>query len=172
MDIQANIEHLTRSAAAIRALVENIVDAYARWRPAEGRWSIVEIVCHLADEEREDFRMRFALTLSDPGAEWPSIDPAGVVTTRDYNSRQIESALADFLSERSLSIAWLKSLTDPDLSIVHIHPRFGSMSAGDLLSSWVAHDLLHIRQIARIMHERVAHDASPFSVEYAGPLAT
>jgi hypothetical protein len=42
------------------------------------------------------------------------------------------------------------------------------MAAGDLLASWVAHDLLHVRQIARLRYEYVRKLAAPYGVDYAG----
>lgn len=169
MNIQFFIDQLTRGAVAIRSMVEDLDDAQVRWKPADDKWSVLEIVCHLADEEREDFRMRLELTLSDPRAEWPPIDPAGIVVARAYNSRKLSDALSAYLREREASIAWLTSLDEPDLATEHVHPEFGSMSAGNLLASWVAHDLLHIRQIARVEYQYVEKTAAPYSLEYAGP---
>jgi hypothetical protein len=73
-----------------------------------------------------------------------------------------------FLEERRRSLAWLRGLASPDWSRVHSHPRFGSMAAGDLLAAWVAHDLLHLRQLSRLLYERLREVVHPFKVDYAG----
>jgi hypothetical protein len=163
MELERCAEQLVRSAAAIRALcAEPGCDPYIR--PAPEKWSMVEVLCHLADEEREDFRLRFDLTLHRPDEPWPTIDPQAWVAERAYGSRGLADALADFLAERERSIAWLRSLGRPDLSIARQHPRVGPIHAGDLLLSWLNHDLLHVRQLVGILQAQ----SKPFSSGYAG----
>ena len=50
----------------------------------------------------------------------------------------------------------------------HTHPIFGGLSAGDLLASWVAHDFLHLRQLARLQFQYASLLAEPYSTRYAG----
>ena len=168
-DAQALFLRLPRGAEAIRALVEGIGDEEARWRPPSGGWSILEVVCHVKDEETDDFRQRLRLTLEDPAKEWPKMDPEAWVTERGYQARSLEPELDGLLAERRKSIDWLRHLKAPDWSRAHTHPRFGSMAAGDLLAAWVAHDLLHVRQIARLQYEHARALAAPYKVDYAGP---
>jgi hypothetical protein len=170
MDFASTIEQLRRGGEAIAALVGGIDEAQARWKPAADRWSILEVINHLADEEREDFRTRLEITLRDPSAEWPSLDPEGIVVTRRYNERALTESVLRFEEERLRTLTWLESLVDPQLERSHAHARFGSLAAGDLLASWAAHDLLHIRQIARLELEYLVMRAAPFSTAYAGPL--
>ncbi len=162
------IARLARGAGPLRALVEGMGDEEARWRPPSGGWSILEVLCHLKDEETDDFRQRLRLTLEDPAKEWPPMDPEGWVAERRYQERSLKPELAGFLAERRKSLDWLCGLKSPDWSRAHVHPRLGSMAAGDLLASWVAHDLLHVRQIARIQYEHARALAAPFKPDYAG----
>lgn len=48
------------------------------------------------------------------------------------------------------------------------HPKLGVFHAGDLLSAWVAHDLLHLKQITKRLYQRTVAEAKPFGTEYAG----
>lgn len=169
MTVEEAIEQLTRTGETIRTLVDGIGDDRARWRPSEGRWSIVEVICHLVDEEREDFRMRLDLTLHRPGEPWPKLDPVGIVTERSYNTRSLAASVASFTLEREGSLAWLASLAEPPLDNAYLHPAIGTITAGDLLASWVVHDLLHIRQLARLQYELV-NVATRYSTAYAGDL--
>ncbi len=107
MNLDAARAQLAAHAEAIAALVRPVDGEGARWKPSPEAWTILEVVCHLADEERDDFRTRVALTLQDPTLPWPPIDPGGWVTARDYASRDLGAALADFLAERERSLAWL-----------------------------------------------------------------
>ena len=138
------------------------------WSPSPTDWSLVEILSHLVDEEIEDFRMRLRLTLEDPTAAWPSIDPEGVAESRHYASRSLPSMLTQWRSVRLDSVAWLRSLKHLDVDATHRHAQFGSMTAGDLLASWCAHDHLHLRQIAKRLYELSAVRGDPHHVTYAG----
>ena len=63
--IEAMISPLEASGRSIAAAYEGLDEESARWRPGPARWSLLEILCHLLDEEREDFRRRIALLLED-----------------------------------------------------------------------------------------------------------
>lgn len=73
------------------------------------KWSILEVINHLHDEEREDFRQRLDLVLANPEQTWPRIDPQTWVTSRGYNERDLSSSLNNFFTERENSLSWLNS---------------------------------------------------------------
>ena len=62
----------------------------------------------------------------------------------------------------------LKSLKNPDWTRTKTHPKLGSLSAGDLLTAWAAHDHLHLRQIAKRKWQLVQRDGGEYSADYAG----
>jgi hypothetical protein len=64
-----------RNGVVFKYLFKNISEEQARWKPGADRWSILEVINHLYDEEREDFRKRLALVLDNPDEPWPAIDP-------------------------------------------------------------------------------------------------
>ncbi len=161
------LTRLSASAEAIAALARNISDAQARCKPTPEEWSILEVICHLYDEEREDFRTRVDLSLHKPDADWPPINPVGWVTERGYNRREPAASLEAFLGERRKSLEWLRSLQNPNWETTHTNPR-GLMRAGDVLAAWVAHDHLHIRQLNELHWQYLSLDVAPVSLEYAG----
>jgi hypothetical protein len=163
------IRSLEAGAAAVPALATALSDEQARRAPAPGKWSVVEILAHLADEERDDFRHRVSMTLEDPGQPWPPIDPQGWARDRDYRSRRLAEALDDFRREREASLVWLRSLGAVDWERAYAHPKLGRLQAGDLLAAWAAHDLLHLRQLASTRLALVQAAAEPFSTRYAMP---
>jgi hypothetical protein len=167
MDAHILFSDLANGGQIIRNLVEGTPQAEAEARPEADAWSMLEVVCHLYDEEREDFRQRLDYTLHKPGEKWPPIDPGGWVTSREYNERDLKDALAGFLAERERSLAWLNSLKNPDWEASHEMP-FGVMKAGDLLASWVAHDNLHTRQLVELRRSRLVRLSQPYDVRYAG----
>lgn len=168
MDIAFAITQLRVGGVAFSALFSGWTDAEARWKPDPASWSLLEVACHLLDEEREDFRQRLDLTLHAPDTEWPPIDPEGWVTARSYNSRDLAAVVAELESERQTSLTWLEGLASPDLEQFRRHPQGFTLRAGDLLAAWVAHDSLHLRQIIALRYAIAARGAEPYSVEYAG----
>jgi len=159
---------LQQNAATVQSMVQGATEEQARWKPSPEEWSILEVVNHLYDEEREDFRQRLDLLLHRPGAAWPGIAPSAWVTERQYNARDVAESLEDFLAERRRSLAWLAGLSAPDWQVYREHPQAGRISAGDLLASWLAHDFLHLRQLAGLHWAYVSLLAQPHSTAYAG----
>ena len=167
INIDEITRHLTANAAAIQALVQGISDAQAQWKPNPETWCLKEVMEHIYNEEHIDFRLHIKEYFSDPPHPFgPNNDKW--ITVADHRQ-----ALAGFLSERQASLAWLKDLTSPDWE-VKSSMEFGpehekvTLSAGDVLVSWVAHDYLHIRQINELLFAWNERQAAPFSVQYAG----
>ncbi len=162
------IAALERAAEGFHASLVHVSDEDARWKPPSQNWSVLEIVCHLVDEEREDFRRRIELTLEDSDQPWPSVNPEIWAVERRYSQRDFQTVLQEFVKERKQSVRWLKSLVEPDWFAAYKHPHLGELRAGDLLVSWVAHDQLHFRQIAKRKYEMIKRDSGDFSFAYAG----
>jgi len=148
---------------------KNVSLEQARWRPKPDKWSLLEVINHLWDEEIADFRARLTLMLEDTTKDWLPIDPMGWVIERKYNERDLVESLNGFLNERDASIKWLESLEQPAWDSFKEHPYAGRLSAGDLLTSWIAHDLLHIRQIVNCHLDYYEKESEPFSMSYAKP---
>lgn len=168
MEAEGLIEQLALGGERIAALVAGVSDEQARRRPAPEAWSLLEVVNHLWDEEREDFRVRLNLILHDPAAAWPPIDPKGWVTARGYNDRPLDASVQGFLAERTASLAWLKQLAAPNWDAKVETPWGWSITAGDMLAAWAAHDVLHMRQLVELHWSFTVHLAAPRTTIYAG----
>jgi hypothetical protein len=167
IDLNQVINRMRANSRAVAALASVVTDAQARWKPSPDSWSLLEVVNHLYDEEREDFRTRVDYVLNRPGEQAPPIDPEGWVTERAYNQRDPRESLDAFLREREASLEWLQSLRAPDWDAAYQAP-WGVLRAGDLLFAWLAHDHLHLRQLNELHYAYAAQQAAPYSVEYAG----
>lgn len=167
MDVTHLLHQLTHNANRIAALATDVSDDQARWRPAADAWSILEVICHLLDEEREDFRVRLDITLHTPHLPWPPIDPQGWVSARAYNSRDLSTQLAQFLDERQASLRWLHSLAAPNWEAAYAAP-WGSITAGDLFAAWAIHDTLHLRQLVELHYAYTIQAGRPYDPTYAG----
>jgi len=162
------INQLRVNCEVFKNLFQNVSEDQARWKPAKDRWSILEVVNHLYDEEREDFRKRLELVLSNPDRPWPPIDPEGWVVQRNYNERNLKESAGNFLAEREASLRWLNNQNSPDWQATHHHPQMGPMSAGLLLANWSAHDFFHIRQLADLLFAYLTKQVAPVSLNYSG----
>lgn len=167
MNFDTLYQELTLSTEMIRALTAGLTTAEARLKPDPESWSILEVVCHLYDEEREDFRYHLDAILHRPYEEWPAYDPGQWVIERGYNQRELPDAIAAFFAERAQSLTWLRGLSVADWNVAHVN-QYGSMSAGEMFASWVAHDNLHIRQLVELRRARLSQLTQPFDIRYAG----
>jgi hypothetical protein len=167
------LQHITGrmsdNAETIHSLVKGVSDEQAPWRTAPGKWSLVEVINHLYDEERFDFKVRIDFTLHRPDEQWPPWDPVACVTECKYNERDLAESFDDFMQERRKSLEWLDGLKRADWDKSYEHPVIGELRAGDILAAWLAHDLLHIRQLARLHVDYTVHIVDPYHIRYADP---
>ena len=167
--LQESIRDLAGMPAAVSSLVLGFDDEAWRWRPDDsGAWSLLEIVHHLADEEREDFPLRLRPTLEDPAQPWPPIDPEGWVVSRSYNLAEPAAVLHDFVQARQANLGWLGNLEDPAWDSAYDHPLAGRLSARRLIRCWRAHDLLHLRQLLKRRWQLLEHGLEAGELDYAG----
>lgn len=162
------LDELERNSVVFSTLLTDLSKEQSHWKPAPDKWSLLEVVCHLYDEEREDFRARVRHCLETPLDAMPPIDPPSWVNDRRYAEQNFDERLGAFLEERRVSMAWLKGLEAPDWSSAYQHPKFGAMSAHLFLSNWLAHDYLHMRQIIGIKFAWLK-ETSGEALDYAGP---
>src|SRR5215216_6636897 len=96
MEFNTLYQELRNSTEMIRALLEGITREEARVKPNAESWSILEAVCHLYDEEREDFREHLDFILHRQNEEWHAIDTEGWVTIRNYNEQNFAEMQENF----------------------------------------------------------------------------
>jgi uncharacterized damage-inducible protein DinB len=167
MEFQALYRELANSTEMIRSLLKDIDQEQAQLKPSRGSWSILEVVCHLYDEEREDFREHLDFILQRQHEMWHPISPFAWVKLRKYNERNFKTMQRKFFKEREKSLAWLKQLKNADWNRTYTS-KFGSMRAGDMFASWVAHDNLHLRQLTELRRKHIERITQPYKIQYAG----
>ncbi|MBL7791782.1 MAG: DinB family protein [Saprospiraceae bacterium] len=160
-------QQLERHGNVFKSLLEGLTPDEYLWKQGPEKWCLLEILCHLCDEEREDFRARLRHVLEHPEQALPPIDPVGWVTERQYIGQNYEAKLAQFVAERQASVAWLHTLSEPKWDNAYLHPKFGTMSGHMFLANWLAHDYLHIRQITRLKYDYL-RSISGETLTYAG----
>jgi hypothetical protein len=95
------------------------------------------------------------------------IDPQDWITSRKYNEQNFPEMKELFFKERQKSLEWLSGLSNSDWDITYTS-EYGSVSAGEMLSCWVAHDNLHLRQFVELRRARIENITEPYPIEYAG----
>ena len=167
MKFEILYQELQNSTEMIRAMLAGVTQEEAAVKPNPDAWSQLEVVCHLHDEEREDFRARLQNILSGSNEEFQMINPQGWIIERKYNQQNFVEMQKKFFAERTKSLEWLRSLTNADWEITHTD-QYGSVTAGEMFSAWIAHDNLHIRQLVELRRSRIERIAQPYILEYAG----
>ncbi|MBL7937924.1 MAG: DinB family protein [Flavobacteriales bacterium] len=167
MDRSLLLAQLQHHGTVIKLLLEGLTPLERTRKPAPEKWCPLEVVCHLLDEEREDFRARLHSTLETPEAPWPKIDPAAWVLERRYMEQDFQATLNAFLVERERSLVWLSGQEHAQWANVYIHPKVGPVSCELLLTNWVAHDLHHIRQLINLRYAYLA-GSTTVPLDYAG----
>ncbi len=167
MEHSVLISELQVNQNIIRDLLYGLDNDFYLWRSQPDKWNLLDIVCHLVDEEREDFRYRLKHVLETPQKEMPSINPVTWVTDRKYQEQDYDKTLRKFITERAASLDWLNSLPNPKWDHFYSHPKLGKLSASMFLHNWVAHDYLHIRQILNIKYNYLKFNSTE-PLNYAG----
>ena len=158
-----------RFPVVLDALLKDLDAAAWRARPVLAEWAPVEIVCHLRDEEVEDFGARIRVILAG-GASFAPIDPERWATERRYLDDDGPRALAAFRERRAASLGSMAAITPARLIAAVAHARTGQLSGLDLLAAWVEHDRLHLAQLGAALARAWATRWAPLHTEYAGPI--
>ncbi|HYA89540.1 MAG TPA: DinB family protein [archaeon] len=139
----------------IEKLLKGKSAAKLRKRPAPDKWSIQEIVAHLADTEIVGgWRMR--LILGSPGTPITAFDQDTWVASGHYDKRDPRKCLEQFRVLREANLALLKSLTPEQWKHHGMHSERGEETIEHIVRMFAGHDLNHIAQIERILAPKKA----------------
>jgi DinB superfamily len=138
------------TAKKLAQLIKGVPTAKLRKRPAPDRWSVGEILAHLADAEIVGgFRMR--LILGAPGTPVAAFDQDSWVTSGHYNKRDPRKSVEQFRAVREANLALLKSLTPEQWKHYGMHSERGQETIEHIARMFAGHDINHLRQIERIL---------------------
>ncbi|HEX8737385.1 MAG TPA: DinB family protein [Pyrinomonadaceae bacterium] len=168
MNLQFFVARLAANAKALESLCQHASDEQALWKQSPERWSIHQVVYHLAQTEEKDFRPRLEKTLRAPEENWQPLVASEMRLEKAGGANNLNESLRNFLVEREKSIVWLETIENANWENSHRHNEQLTLAAGDLLASWLAHDYLHIKQIIRLQYDYVNSISAPFKTDYAG----
>ena len=167
MDLKYFSQQLKNNSQAVACLTSELTNEEARWRYEPDKWTILEVINHLYEEEQKDFPLRLKYMLYYPEKTWPSIDPVSWVMENNYNSRDLNESIKNFQDERKKSLEWLKGIKNPNWEVEY-EASWGKIKVGDMFAAWVTHDLLHIRQITNLKRLYYQHKFGNYNSDYAG----
>jgi DinB superfamily len=138
------------TAKSLERMIRGLPTAKLRKRPAPGKWSINEILAHLADSEIVlGFRMRMILAV--PGTPITAVDQDSWVTSGHYEKRDPAKSLDHFRVFREANLALLKSLTPAQWKQHGMHSERGRETIEHIVRIYAGHDINHLQQIERIL---------------------
>lgn len=154
---------LARTPGALDAMLRGLPEAWVTAHEGGATWSPFEIVGHLIHGERTDWMPRVRRIL-EQGESQP-FEPFDRLAQLTASAGQSLPALLDeFAQLRAASLRELTALelSDTDLHRRGRHPELGPVTLRQLLATWVAHDLDHIVQVARVLATQYADEVGPW----------
>jgi hypothetical protein len=138
------------TAKKLERLIKGVPAQKLRKRPAPEKWSVAEILAHLADAEIVGgFRMR--LILGAPGAPIAAFDQDAWVTSGHYEKRDPRKSIEQFRVVREANLALLKSLTPEQWKHYGMHAERGQETIERITQMFAGHDINHLQQIEGIL---------------------
>lgn len=144
---------LTQTPKILETMLAAAPRAAVGWKPNRKRWSISEVLAHLAHVEREGFRVRVEQFLK--GRPLGVYDQNAQAAAGTYSGKKARQSLARFKRERARSLALLRRLPQGTLERRAQHPELGRVSLRQMLHEWAFHDLGHLRQVAELYRAKV-----------------
>lgn len=143
VEVQEDLVHFVANAVA------GMSDSDLRAPEKPGKWSVLQVVQHLADTDLVyGYRVRMILTHDAPAIE--GYDQDAWATALRYNDVRLSDALEQLRILRAANLHLLKSLDEAQLDRYGIHSERGRESVRAIISLIAAHDLVHRNQIERI----------------------
>jgi len=162
-DLPTGLAVLERTPATLRTLLAGLPAAWIGATEGPDSWSPYDIIGHLIHAERTDWIPRARIILAKGvDRRFPPFDR--FAQFRESEGKPLGTLLDELSSLRWENLATLRSwkLTDAQLALTGEHPAFGAVTLRQLLATWVAHDLGHLAQVARVMAKQYRDAVGPW----------
>jgi DinB family protein len=162
-DLELGIPILERTPQTLRAMLGTLPAAWIDATEGPETWSPYDIVGHLIHGERTDWIPRARIILAQ-GSDRHFTPFDRFAQFRDSQGKSLAELLDEFARLRAASLATLAGwrLTETQLALEGEHPEFGTVTLRQLLATWVAHDLGHVAQAARVMAKQYREAVGPW----------
>jgi hypothetical protein len=155
---------LARTPESLGALLEGLSDTWVKATEGEGTWSPYDVMGHLLHGERTEWIPRVRHIMAGETRAFEPYDR--LAQFRESRGMTLQDLVTTFARLRRENIAALAEmgLTQSDLARKGLHPELGEVTLGQLLATWVVHDLDHVAQVARTMAKVYTEATGPWNV--------
>jgi hypothetical protein len=157
------LDLLAATPDVLRGVMAGMSEEDALWKPAPDRFSVAEVLAHLAHSESHCYRARVDRILEEDS---PKIEADDASQHYDqYRDRDPEEDFAHFEEQRETNIEFLRGLPAGVGERTARHSERGKVTLAEILHEWAMHDLGHVRQIAELVRARLIGGAGPFAAD-------
>ncbi len=161
-DIQAPVSLLEKTPVLFETMLRDLPPDLLQWKPAPDRWSISEVLAHLADIEKV-YSERVGRMLAEDLPALQRYEQPGPSDVRAYSRGRAGEHLTGFVAARRASIDALRRAPSSAGSRTGKHSELGMITLAEMLNEWASHDLGHLRQIAELYRAHAFHpNSGPF----------
>ena len=157
------LEILERTPSVLNILLSGIDDEWIMNNEGPDTFSPYDVVGHLVHGEKTDWPVRIKIVLDHGTSKaFDSFDRFAMY--EESKGKTMQQLLNEFEEVRKQNIIWFTSLDlrQPDFDKHGMHPKLGEVTLGNLLATWVVHDLTHIAQITRVMAKQYKTEIGPW----------
>ena len=162
-DLTRSLEILERTPGVLRALLEDLPEAWTAPNEGPDTFSAFDNVAHLAHLEGTSWIQSAEMILEDGAATTlPPVDR--FAHEEESEGTSLGELLDAFAERRGENLATLRAwdLTEEQLDFPAEHPAFGRVRLRQLLAAWTVHDLSHLGQIVRVMSKQYREGVGPW----------
>lgn len=164
-DLSHTMALLSRTPAALDALLRDLPDEWTLRNEGENTWSAYDIVGHLIHGELTDWMPRARRILEFGEAK--AFEPFDrLAQERDSKGKSLSELLGEFARLRSENLGALRALKlgPEELARRGRHPVLGVVTLSQLLATWAAHDLSHLHQLSRVLANQYRDAVGPWTL--------
>ncbi|MBS1816084.1 MAG: DinB family protein [Acidobacteria bacterium] len=163
MELSQTFALLSATPATLNALLRNLPEVWTQSNEGSDSWNAIEIVGHLIQyDHNNSMRLEWILKEGD-SKPFPKFDRTSFQTA--VHAKSLADVLDEFTQVRTNNLEKLQKmdLSDVVLAKRGIHPALGSVTLGQLLATWAAHDLTHLHQLTRVLAYAYRDAVGPWS---------
>lgn len=162
-DLDDAIHVLSATPGTLRAMLGGLSDGWVSSGNNSDSWQAFDVVGHLIHGEETDWIPR-ARVILEQGENRTFVPFDRFAQFENSKGKSLSDLLTEFEEAREKSLSELRSwnVTGQQLELKGMHPELGEVSLGQLLATWVVHDLNHIRQIATALAHQYDAKVGPW----------
>jgi hypothetical protein len=163
LDVTHAMEILGQTPFTLQRMLERLSENWTASSGDEESWGVYDVIGHLIHGEETDWIPRAEIILAQ-GEKRTFVPFDRTAQFNDAKNKSLDDLLIEFANLRSTNLEKLArwELTDEQFELKGIHPEFGEVNLGQLLATWVVHDLNHISQISKILAKKYDAAVGPW----------